>query len=226
MILDVIAELDGDAAQDQQPQHDHQGQIESAEAGGVERREREIQRAAAGQQPHFVAVPHRTDDAKHPRALAVGVARGQEMQIPVPISKPSKITYMAIATAINQNQSVSIALTLVRPRDRARSRAAPETGTKFPTPVYRPMNPIKREPAVARRHLRRRAIRGAHQAIDQPRLAAHFGGHPAGGGGDVGKRQHQHQQPQHVTARETACRASSNSTDAPMPRRRWSPVPP
>ncbi len=73
------AQFDAGAAQDQQPQHNHQRQIESAERRGVQGREGEIERAAAGEQPDFVAVPDRTDAAEHD--LPVGfAARQQGMQ--------------------------------------------------------------------------------------------------------------------------------------------------
>ena len=36
----------------------------------------------------------------------------------------------------------------------------------------------------------------AHQAVNQPRLAAHLSGDPAGGVGDKGKRQREHQRPE------------------------------
>ena len=66
--LDVIAELNGDAAQNQQPEHDHERQIEAAETGSIESGESEIQGAAARQQPHLVAIPHRADGARAPLA--------------------------------------------------------------------------------------------------------------------------------------------------------------
>src|SRR5581483_8074652 len=49
--LDVIAKLDRDAAQDQQPEDNHQREIKAAETGGVEGGESEIESAAAGEQP-------------------------------------------------------------------------------------------------------------------------------------------------------------------------------
>src|ERR1019366_5967537 len=76
--FDVIAELDGYAAQDEEPEHDHQRQIESAEAGGVERGEGEEQRAAGGEQPDLIAVPDGADGAEYGAAFFVG-ARDQQV---------------------------------------------------------------------------------------------------------------------------------------------------
>src|ERR1017187_4722135 len=59
--LYVIAKLDGDAAQDQEPEHDHQRQIEPAEARRVERREREVEGPTTGKEPYFVSVPDGAD---------------------------------------------------------------------------------------------------------------------------------------------------------------------
>ena len=73
------AQLDAGAAQDEQPQHNHQGQIETAEGGGVERREGKVERAATGQQPDFVAVPDRTDASEHDLPVRLA-ARQQRMQ--------------------------------------------------------------------------------------------------------------------------------------------------
>src|SRR5580704_3546084 len=70
--LNVRSELDADGAQHQEPEHHHQGKIESAEAGGVQQRKGEIQCATAGEQPNFVAVPHRSDGANHRAALVIG----------------------------------------------------------------------------------------------------------------------------------------------------------
>ena len=45
------------------------------------------------------------------------------------------------------------------------------------------------EEHVAGGDIRRKSRGGAHDAVDQPGLAAEFGGHPARGGGDIGKGQ-------------------------------------
>jgi hypothetical protein len=59
----MIAELDGNAAQDEQPQYDHQRQVKSAEAGRVKRGKGKVQRAARREQPDFVAIPNGADGA-------------------------------------------------------------------------------------------------------------------------------------------------------------------
>ena len=77
----MVAELDGDAAQNQQPQHHHQRQIEAAETGRIERREGEVEGATGGQQPDFVAVPNRSDCAEHHAPLVIGA--GDCLDVPV-----------------------------------------------------------------------------------------------------------------------------------------------
>ena len=74
----MMAELDADSTQHQQPQHHHQREIEAAEAGGIQQRESEIQRAACGQQPHFIAIPYRTDSTNHGAPLFV-IAGDEQM---------------------------------------------------------------------------------------------------------------------------------------------------
>jgi hypothetical protein len=59
------------APKDQQPQHDHQGQVEAAKGGGVNPRERHKQHAAGGDQPDLVAVPDRPDGREHRPTLRV-----------------------------------------------------------------------------------------------------------------------------------------------------------
>src|SRR5665213_2109725 len=62
--FDVVAQLKAYAAQNQQPEHDHQRQIEAAERRCVKRGEREVERASASQEPNFIAVPHRPNAAE------------------------------------------------------------------------------------------------------------------------------------------------------------------
>src|SRR5208282_2117357 len=58
---DVIAKFDSDAAQDEQPEHDHERQVKPAKSRCICGGEREEERAAASEQPHFVSVPNRSD---------------------------------------------------------------------------------------------------------------------------------------------------------------------
>ena len=59
-----------------------------------------------------------------------------------------------------------------------------------------PMKPIRVKSALPAETCGDDALRRAHQAIDEPRLAADFRGDPAGRGGDIREGQHQHQQPE------------------------------
>src|SRR4030095_9901352 len=45
-----------------------------------------------------------------------------------------------------------------------------------------------------------RALRSAEEAEDEPGLTAELGGHPPHGVGDVGKREREHEDPQHGEA--------------------------
>ena len=63
--------------------------------------------------------------------------------------------------------------------------------------MYMPMKPSSVNQHVAGDDVRGSAHGGAHQAVDQPGLAAEFGGHPAGGIGDVRQRNGKHQDPKH-----------------------------
>ena len=74
--VDMVAQLQADAAQDQQPKHDHQRQVKAAEGRCVKQRKSKIERAAAGQQPHLVPVPHRPNARK--RGFALGFVSHQE----------------------------------------------------------------------------------------------------------------------------------------------------
>ena len=71
-IINVGAELDADTAQHQEPENDHQRQIEAAEARCVKRRKSEKQRACRGHKPNLVAIPYQPDGAQDQMALVMG----------------------------------------------------------------------------------------------------------------------------------------------------------
>jgi hypothetical protein len=58
-------EFDAHAAHNQQPQNDHQRQIASAERRCIEQRKAKLKSASAGEQPHLIAVPYRSNRAQH-----------------------------------------------------------------------------------------------------------------------------------------------------------------
>ena len=72
--VDVVAELDSNAAKDEEPEHDHERKIEAAEGRGVKKREGEVERAAAGEKPDFIAVPDRADAGEGGAAVQLGAA--------------------------------------------------------------------------------------------------------------------------------------------------------
>ena len=76
---EVAADLDGDAAQDERPQHQPQRQVEPGERDGHDAGEGEQERAPEGQQPDFVPAPERTDGGDDFTALGEGPA-GDQMQ--------------------------------------------------------------------------------------------------------------------------------------------------
>src|SRR5438067_4175794 len=73
------AEFNADGAEDEQPEHDHERQIESTESGCVEQRKGEVKSAATSDEPHFVAIPHRTDGADHELPFLICLSN-EEMQ--------------------------------------------------------------------------------------------------------------------------------------------------
>src|SRR6185369_5057060 len=75
---EVAAELDGDGAEDQEPEEDHDRKVKAAQGGGVHGGEGEEDRPAGGQEPDLVPVPHRPDRTEHRPALDVRT-RHQEM---------------------------------------------------------------------------------------------------------------------------------------------------
>jgi hypothetical protein len=72
----VVAQLHADSPQHQQPQHNHQRQIKARERRRVEQRKGKIERTAARQQPHLVAVPHRANAGQ--RGPPLGFVADQE----------------------------------------------------------------------------------------------------------------------------------------------------
>src|SRR6185437_15075944 len=59
--MNLRAQLNARAANDQQPQHYHEREVETAECGCVKKGKREVQRSATCKQPDFISVPHRAN---------------------------------------------------------------------------------------------------------------------------------------------------------------------
>src|SRR6266487_816592 len=76
-ILDVRAEFDRDAAQHQEPEDDDQGQVEPAEAGGIEHGESEEQSASGRDEPDLVSIPYRADGLQNQATLFIRFGREQ-----------------------------------------------------------------------------------------------------------------------------------------------------
>jgi hypothetical protein len=79
-IFDLAAELEAHRTQDQRQQDQQHGQIEAGEADRVENRERGKDRAAAGDQPHLIALPDRADHVEGQTALGVGAGHGGQQR--------------------------------------------------------------------------------------------------------------------------------------------------
>lgn len=75
--IEVGAEFDADAAQDEQPEDDVQRQVESAEGRRVEQGKGEVEGAASGDEPDLVAVPDGADGAQDGEALLIGLGDEQ-----------------------------------------------------------------------------------------------------------------------------------------------------
>src|ERR1035437_4777874 len=137
---------------------------------------------------------------------------------PTPRSKPSSTTYATIITATNQNQIKPIMakfLSLQACKGERQSLfgvsrfggnglgiravadfAVDEDGEEEAQQGVEAHEAKQCKQAVAGRNGIRVAFAGAHKAIDEPRLAAEFGGHPAGGVGNVRQRKAEQQRPQ------------------------------
>ena len=76
----------------QEPEHDHEGQEEAAEARRVEAREREHQDPARREQPDLVAVPEGPDRLQDRGAGRPRPGRRRGAATPAPRSKPSSTT--------------------------------------------------------------------------------------------------------------------------------------
>src|ERR1017187_1586231 len=101
--------------------------------------------------------------------------------MPAPRSKPSSTTYMAMMTATRQNQVVC--MSEPQPRGGAHLGDGPrafvdgaidQEQKKNREDGVDPHEPDQREEGVAGGDVRGDAGRCAHDAVDQPRLAAHF----------------------------------------------------
>ena len=86
-VVDLAAELDRDHTHDQREQNHQQREEEAGEQRRVPLRERGEHRTGRGDQPHLVAVPHRSDRVdQHPAAgvgdLGVATAAEDRQQHP------------------------------------------------------------------------------------------------------------------------------------------------
>ena len=61
LVVDVAADLERHAAQDERPEHQPEREVEARERGGHDCREGEQERAAERHQPHLVPAPERSD---------------------------------------------------------------------------------------------------------------------------------------------------------------------
>ena len=86
--LDVVAQLQADATQNQQPQHDHQRQIEAAERRGIEQRKRKVERTRRrpAAKPRSRPTPARCSPSVALRSASV--AHQKQMQHPHPQVEP------------------------------------------------------------------------------------------------------------------------------------------
>src|SRR6267142_6148086 len=129
---------------------------------------------------------------------------------PAPRSNPSSTTYAVIMIATSQNQMKSIRRFLLRYRDRIagidgvngcgramRDLAIDQNEKQDCQHGVKSHEAEQGKQSVAGMDVFRIARAGAHESIDQPGLAANFGGHPAGGVGDIRQRQAEHDDPEY-----------------------------
>ncbi len=81
-------------------------------------------------------------------------------------------------------------------------RAAEQHEVEHPEDEIEPGEAEQGEQRGTRMHQRAAAIGRAQQPVHQPGLPAEFGGHPPGGGGDVGEGEGEHEHPQQPPAGE------------------------
>ena len=75
--------------------------------------------------------------------------------------------------------------------------------------VYMPMKPIRVNQTLPEETCGEMPACGAHEPVNQPRLAAEFRGHPTRRVGNVRKRQREHQRPEHAARIIEASRVHS-----------------
>ena len=73
----MIAQLERQASQNQQPERHHQWQIEAAEAGGEQDREGAEHGATGGHQPDFVSISDRSNRANYLLPFRIGAGHEQ-----------------------------------------------------------------------------------------------------------------------------------------------------
>src|SRR6185295_15848411 len=129
---------------------------------------------------------------------------------PAPKSKPSSTTKAAAVTAIKANQMVSMSGPLSahrysRYRHNGRPRVRPGAVPDLPphqVEERQAEHEVEAGEAEAGEHRlpsvhrRRGAVDRTQEAVDQPGLPPQLGRHPAGGVGDVGEGEGEHQEPE------------------------------
>src|SRR6516165_5391487 len=121
------------------------------------------------------------------------------------MSKPSNTTYTVTMTAMIMNQRVGMLLQLRRAKLTGLGLCRGSHGSRSALnfAVYQEKKEERehgvhsgatedREPPVTGRHHLGEDFCGAHQPINQPGLASHFRGDPAGSVGDVRQREREH----------------------------------
>ena len=206
--VDVAAELDRDAAQDERPEHEEDREVEAREPGGEHARERRRtarrRRRAARPRCRPRTGRWRRAPAGAPRRSAprTGAARRRRSR-----SRRARRRRRASprrwrtraqpwdASASARGAASGAGLERVRA---VRDLAADQEEEQQAEHEVQAGEADQREERRARVHAsgwRRSAVR--MQAVDEPRLAPELGGHPAGGGGDVREREGEHQHPEH-----------------------------
>ena len=192
------------------------GQVEAREAHRVGQRESQDQGAAAGEQPHLIAVPHRADGRQHRAPFVVGTAPQQVQRAGAEIETvQDHVDGKHDGHQPNQRASIRPPLGRWVPAPSAPAAAPPPghaqslgrrgRGTAGPATRYSPAEAEGGEDGVSGVHQRAACRRGAQQAVDEPGLAAELGGHPAGGVGDVREGEGQHQHPEQPAATLSSC---------------------
>ena len=187
---DLLAELERGPARHQRHQHQQQRQIQAGEQRRVPGREGREHRRAGDDQPDLVAVPERADRAQRRPPLALVAADDGVQHADAEVEALQDEEPGPEEGDDDEPEGLERHVSRSGP-ERLRARSASAAGRagrsgasarvrSTPSAMYSSANDGEADPDLGRAHRRRDAVRGLHQPLHDPRLAAVLGQHPAG----------------------------------------------